>query len=192
MRVGQRALRISPQSRKEIRPTPQTWVPLLLASVRVAASLPHQNPAMLSPFAWVPADPEAMGAWEGAHPGEWLTGCQAPDFWTGTRADQTAAEIPGGTGPADGCSESLPSASALSPLPIPQLPSRLLVLSLVTGQWCWGWQSQQIHRAGDAGRLEPSVHESAQLWCSCQWETKQRHLEYVPQGPSIRRGEGGP
>ena len=106
----------------------------------------------------------------------------------GTQADQTAAEIPGGTGRGDGCSESLPSASALSPLPTPQLPSRLLVLSLVTGQWCWGWQSQQIHQAGDAGRLEPSVHESAQLWCSCQWETKQRHLEDVPRGP-VHAGE---
>lgn len=27
---------------------------------------------------------------------------------------------------------------------------------------------------GDAGRLEPSVHESAPFWRSCQWETTQQ------------------
>ena len=108
----------------------------------------------------------------------------------GTWADQTAAEIPEGTGPGDGCAESCLSLLC-PPCPPPQLPSLLLVLSLVTGQWCWGWKSQQIHQARDAGRLASSVHESAQLWGSCQWEPAQQHLEYVPQGYNTCKGERG-
>lgn len=37
----------------------------------------------------------------------------------GPQADQTAAEIPGGIGPGDGCSKTFLSASAPSPLPTP-------------------------------------------------------------------------
>lgn len=105
-----------------------------------------------------------------------------PNFgWElGSWADQTAAEIPGGTGPGDGCSETFPSASALPPLPTPLtfiLPSRPFL-----GHWpvVLGVEEPADSLGRDAGRLEPSVHESAQLWSSCQLETTQQHLEYVP------------
>ena len=71
----------------------------------------------------------------------------------------------------------------------PQLSSCLLVLSLVSGQWCWV-EEPADSLGGDAGRLKASVHESAQLWRSCQLETTQRHLEYVPQGHCVTE-EGG-
>lgn len=140
-----------------------------------------------------------MGAWEGAHPGcvcggggegvtDRLSGGLTFGWELSSWADQTAAQIPGGTGPGDGCSETSLSASALSPLPTPNFHPAFLSSpwSVASGA---GVEEPADSLGGVAGRLKPSVHESVRLWRSCQLETTQQHSESVPQGHCYGRKE---
>lgn len=170
MGLGQRPQRICPKCRKQIWPVPQTWIHLLLASkglplFPVRAQL-HVAHLLGSQQAWRPREP-GKGLTQG-NDGQIVRG---PTLGGSLFLRQTRQQLRlwygglGRTGPST-------HPSSFSPSPCSPLGHGPVVLGT----------EEPAGGAEGAGRLGPPVHESAQLWCSCQWDTTQRLLQWREGG----------
>lgn len=117
-----------------------------------------------------------------------LSGRLTSGWELGSWADRRAAQSPGGLALVMDALRPLLPLLCL-PCPPPNFHPAFLSSpwSVASGA---GEEEPADSLGGDAGRRRPSVHESARLWRSCQLETTQRHLEYVPWGHCARK-EGG-